>query len=298
MPNLDRPSTAMNAQLPANLLPEVAAFLGQSPLPGVIGGQDVMAANGEMFCTRDPGSGQPLAEVAAMQPDDVDRAVRAAQRAFDTTGWPRLQPNERGVLLHRLADLVERRKSVLAQIEALDTGKILAQAEWDVQNLIDTLRYYTDLAIHVSGVQVSSGFSRHPAPPEGGTTNRPPEGGTTTVPFSAQQRSPLAIAGHEAWTGPLAVGAVRVHLPLELPAAAGGLEHLARPGRRQHRGHQAGRGHAALDALLGPAGPRGRHPRRRDQRRARLRQPDRRGAGLASGPPAAVVHRLARGRPA
>ncbi len=176
----------MNAQLPPNLLPEVAAFLTQSPLSGVIGGQNVMASNGEVFCTRDPGSGQPLAEVAAMQPDDVDRAVRAAQRAFDTTGWPRLQPNERGVLLHRLADLAERRKAVMAQIEALDTGKILAQAEWDVQNLIDTLRYYTDLAIHVH--EGGKGDSPHLCEAPSGPFQQ-----MGTVPFSAQPAQP---AGH------------------------------------------------------------------------------------------------------
>lgn len=161
---ITREGEIMKAQLPASVLPEVAAFLGESPLPGVIGGQMAMAADGKTFCTCDPGTGQPLAEVAAMLAGDVDRAVQAAQHTFDTTGWPQLKPNERGVLLHRLADAVERRKGIIAQIEALDAGKILAQAEWDVQNCVDTLRYYTNLAIH------------------------------------AERRSPLAIAGHEAWT--------------------------------------------------------------------------------------------------
>jgi aldehyde dehydrogenase (NAD+) len=154
----------MTMPLPTAVGTEVAAFLQQGPLRGVIEGRRVAASNGELFVTRDPGSGQPLAEVAAMQPDDVDRAVEAAQRAFATSGWPRMSPNERGVHLHRLADMIERRKNILAQIEALDCGKILAQAEGDVQNCADTLRYYTDLAIHV------------------------------------ERRSPLAIAGHEAWT--------------------------------------------------------------------------------------------------
>ena len=171
----------MNAQLPADVLPEVAAFLSGSPLPGVIGGQDVMASNGAVLCTRDPGTGQPLAEVAAMQPDDVDRAVRAAQQAFDTSGWPKLPPNERGVLLHRLADVVEKRKNIFIQIEALDCGKIPAKTEWDVQNFIETLRYYTDLAVHV------------------------------------QRRSPLAIAGHEAATVRLPWGPCGFIFPWNFP---------------------------------------------------------------------------------
>ena len=153
----------MTTALTTELLPEVAELLTENPVPGVIGGEDVLAGNGAIFTTRDPGSGQPLAEVTAMQADDVDRAVRAAQRAFDTTGWPRMSPNERGVLLHRLADAVERHKDALVQIEALDTGKIPGQAEWEVQDFADTLRYYTDLALHV------------------------------------QRRSPLAISGNEVW---------------------------------------------------------------------------------------------------
>ena len=251
----------MNARLPIEALPEVAAFLGQSPLSGVIGGEDVMASNGAVFCTRDPGSGQPLAEVAAMQADDVDRAVQAAQQAFDTTGWPRLQPNERGVLLHRLADAVESRKTIMAQIESLDAGKIPAQAEWDVQNFVNTLRYYTDMAL------------ARPAPQPVG------------------RRRPRGL------DGAAAVGTVRVYLPLEFSHAADGLEPFARPGRRQHGGGQAGRGHAAVGDLPGPAGPRSRHSRRRDQRRARLRRSGRRGLGVTSGAAADVVHRLARGGP-
>jgi aldehyde dehydrogenase (NAD+) len=171
----------MNAQLPANILPEVAAFLGESPLPAMIGGKNVMASNGENFCTRDPGTGLPLADVAAMQPADIHRAVQVAQRAFETTGWPQMTPNERGVLLHRLADTIERHKNILAQIEALDCGKILVQAEGDVQNCIDTLRYYTDLAIHV------------------------------------QRRTPLAIAGHEAWTVRLPWGPCGFIFPWNFP---------------------------------------------------------------------------------
>jgi acyl-CoA reductase-like NAD-dependent aldehyde dehydrogenase len=144
-------------------LPEVREFLDSGPLKGVIGDRDVESCNGETFATIDPGSKEPLARVYAMQPADVDRAVVAATSAFSSSGWATMAANQRGVLLHRLADAVEKRKLILAQIEALDAGKILGQAEGDVQNFVDTLRYYADLAIHV------------------------------------QRRSPLAVARHEAW---------------------------------------------------------------------------------------------------
>jgi acyl-CoA reductase-like NAD-dependent aldehyde dehydrogenase len=204
----------MTKQLPTNVLPEVAAFLAQDPLPAMIGGQQVLASNDETFCTLDPGSGMPLAEVAAMQPDDVDRAVKAAQHAFDTTGWPQLSPNERGVLLHRFADAIEKRKPIIAQIEALDCGKILAQAEGDVQNCVDTLRYYTDLAIHVGG----KGDSPHLCVAPVGPFRRAPTGGWSgTVPFSAQCSSPLAIAGHEARTVRLPWGPCGFIFPWNFP---------------------------------------------------------------------------------
>jgi acyl-CoA reductase-like NAD-dependent aldehyde dehydrogenase len=138
----------MNADISTNLSPEVTAFLSESPLKAVIGGQDVASSNGETLSTRDPGSKELLAEVYAMQPDDVDRAVRAAAEAFEGTSWSKMPPDERGAMLMQLADAVEKRKPILAQIEALDAGKILAQAEGDVQNLIDTLRYYITMALH------------------------------------------------------------------------------------------------------------------------------------------------------
>lgn len=60
-----------------------------------------------------------------------------------------MPPNERVVFLHRLADLVEARKDVIAQIESLDVGKTIPQASWDVTNFAQTMRYYADLSQHV-----------------------------------------------------------------------------------------------------------------------------------------------------
>ncbi len=146
------------------LLPEVERFLSESPLRGVVGGKDVAASDGATMATRDPGTGEPIAEFAVLSAADVDRAVQVAAAAFRTTGWATMAPNERGAHLHRLADAIEKHKKIIGQIESLDAGKILAQAEGDVQNLVDTLRYFTDMAQHV------------------------------------QRRNVLAVAGHEAWT--------------------------------------------------------------------------------------------------
>jgi acyl-CoA reductase-like NAD-dependent aldehyde dehydrogenase len=147
-----------------DLLPEVKKFLATAPLKGVVGGKDVAGSDGKTMATLDPGSGEPIAEFCVLSAADVDQAIHAAARAFKTSGWATMAPNERGVHLQRLADAVEKHKPIIAQIESLDAGKILGQAAGDVQNFVDTMRYFTDMAQHV------------------------------------QRRNVLAVAGHEAWT--------------------------------------------------------------------------------------------------
>jgi acyl-CoA reductase-like NAD-dependent aldehyde dehydrogenase len=130
--------------------PAVQEFLASSALSLFISGEWRSSKRGAKFETLDPGLGTVLAEVFDADRDDVDAAVQAARRAFKSTDWARLKPNQRGVYLHRLADLVERDRDVLAEIESLDVGKPLPQAKWDIENFSATLRYYTDLALHVS----------------------------------------------------------------------------------------------------------------------------------------------------
>jgi acyl-CoA reductase-like NAD-dependent aldehyde dehydrogenase len=128
---------------------EVQDFLGKTPLEFFVGGKWVASSDERTFRTFDPGTGEMLAEVYEATPKDVATAVSAAADAFREQGWSRLAPNERAVYLQDLADLVEARQSVFAEIESLDVGKPLAQAQWDVQNFCQTMRYYADLAAHV-----------------------------------------------------------------------------------------------------------------------------------------------------
>ncbi len=147
-----------------SLLPEVESFLNSGPLAGVVGGKDTAGTSGETIPTRDPGTGEVLAEVHAFTAADVDAGVAVANEAFRKSGWATMSPNDRGVHLHRFADILEKNQHVLAQLEALDCGKLLPHAAGDVGNLISTLRFFTDMAGHV------------------------------------QRRNALAVAGHEAWT--------------------------------------------------------------------------------------------------
>ena len=92
----------MSTVLSPNLLPEVQQFLDGNTKCGFVGGQDVKSTNGETFTTSDPGSGETIAEVYALQANDVDRAIDVARDAFKQAAWARLPQNERSAMLHRL----------------------------------------------------------------------------------------------------------------------------------------------------------------------------------------------------
>jgi len=127
---------------------EVKRFLSEQPLSIYIGGERMAAASGRAFDTLDPGTGERVASVAAGEAGDVDRAVQAARKAFEKSGWATMPANDRAVLLHRLADLVEKRMDLLSEIESLDVGKPRAQAlGFDIPHAAKTFRYYADLSV-------------------------------------------------------------------------------------------------------------------------------------------------------
>ena len=112
--------------LPNEYLPldqEVESFLA-SEQNLYIDGEWVPAQSGKTFPTLDPSAGSLLANVAEADRADVDRAVKAARKAFDEGPWRnKLTAAERSKLIWRLADLIEQRAEVLAQLDSLDNGK-------------------------------------------------------------------------------------------------------------------------------------------------------------------------------
>lgn len=114
-----------------------------------IGGRWTAAKSGATFETRDPGTGAVLARVVAGDVADVEAAVASAQTAFQKSGWATMPANDRAVILHRLADLINKHQALLAEIESLDVGKPRSQAAaFDVPHAAQTFRYYADLAVH------------------------------------------------------------------------------------------------------------------------------------------------------
>jgi acyl-CoA reductase-like NAD-dependent aldehyde dehydrogenase len=131
------------------ILPEVKKFLQASSVKMFIGGKWTAAANGKTFAVRDPGNGSVIARAPDGRAADVDRAVRAAREAFVKSGWAEMPVNDRAVRLHRLADLIDKHRDIIAQIESLDVGKpIPAAAGFDIPHAAQTLRYYADLSVH------------------------------------------------------------------------------------------------------------------------------------------------------
>jgi len=118
----------------------------------LIGGRWVPAATGESFAVENPAQETTIARVARARAADVDRAVAAARRAVEEGPWRHTNPSERGQLLWKLADLIERHTEEFAQLESLDNGKPLSVARAaDVALTVDHFRYYAGWATKVEG---------------------------------------------------------------------------------------------------------------------------------------------------
>jgi phenylacetaldehyde dehydrogenase len=132
--------------------PSVREFIGGRTRRMLIDGKWVAAASGATFTTYDPATEEPLAEVPAGDKEDVDRAVRAARRAFESGPWRRMTPSERGRAIWKLADLIEQHLEEFAQLETLDNGKPLKVARAaDIPLVVDHFRYYAGWATKVEG---------------------------------------------------------------------------------------------------------------------------------------------------
>jgi acyl-CoA reductase-like NAD-dependent aldehyde dehydrogenase len=118
----------------------------------LIDGESSDAADGRTFETIDPGTGQPITQVAQAGSEDVDRAVKAARRAFEEGPWHTAPAAERGRLMYRLADLVEANADELAELEALDNGKPVKLARFvDVSQTVAWLRHFAGWAERIRG---------------------------------------------------------------------------------------------------------------------------------------------------
>ncbi|GMA51371.1 aldehyde dehydrogenase [Alicyclobacillus contaminans] len=142
------------------LKPRVVEFLkGTKRL--FINGEFVDSVSGKTFETYNPATGEVLAVVSEAGPEDVDRAVQAARKAFDEGKWARMSPARRSRLMYLLADAMEAHKEELAQLETLDNGKPIRESmHGDIPLAIEHIRYYAGWATKITGqtIPVSGNF--------------------------------------------------------------------------------------------------------------------------------------------
>src|SRR6202522_915354 len=180
----------------------------------LINGKWVDSASGKTFPTYNPATGEVLSNVAEGDTEDIDRAVKAARAAFETGPWSKISPSERGQMIWRLGDLLEKHAEEFAQLESLDNGKPLKIARVaDLPLAVDHFRYYAGWSTKIEGNTINLGLQKQGK-------------------FHAYTvREPVGRAG----------GSSGSDHSVEFPAADGRLETGSGPGYGLYRRTQAGR---------------------------------------------------------
>jgi phenylacetaldehyde dehydrogenase len=120
-----------------------------------IDGKWVDPIDGETFAVHDPALGEEIAQVALGKAADVDKAVAAASKAFETGPWPAMTPSERARILLRVADLIEKYGDELALLETRNQGKLLAVSKMaEVGGSAEQFRYMAGWATKLGGESV------------------------------------------------------------------------------------------------------------------------------------------------
>lgn len=121
----------------------------------LIDGKWVDAVSGKTFSTINPATEEVIAEVAEGDAADIDLAVKAARKAFESGPWSKMDARDRGRLIYRLADLIEENIEELAALESLDNGKPIRDSRAaDLPLVIDCLRYYAGWADKIEGTTI------------------------------------------------------------------------------------------------------------------------------------------------
>jgi phenylacetaldehyde dehydrogenase len=129
----------------------VAQFLS-APKKLLINGKWVAAASGKTFEVKNPATGEVIARAAEGDKADVEAAVIAARRAFETGAWPALTPSDRAKIIWRIGDLITKYAEELAELESLDNGKPIGVARAaDVPLAADIFQYMAGWCTKIEG---------------------------------------------------------------------------------------------------------------------------------------------------
>ena len=141
------------------IAPEVNQFI-TSTRKMLIDGKWVEAVSGKTFPVYNPATGEIMAQVAEGDKEDIERAVRAARKAFDVGPWRKMTPSQRGRCMYKLADLLEQHGEEFAQLESLDNGKPITIARVaDIPLAVVMFRYMAGWATKIEGntIPISAG---------------------------------------------------------------------------------------------------------------------------------------------
>jgi betaine-aldehyde dehydrogenase len=116
-----------------------------------INGNWVPSASGKTLPVYEPHTEEVMAQVMEADSKDVDLAVHAARAAFDSGEWPKKTPQDRAQILFRLATKVREQLAALSEVEALNTGKPIVEAEGDIGAVAEVFEYYGGLATKIPG---------------------------------------------------------------------------------------------------------------------------------------------------
>jgi len=185
-----------------------AASVGAGFRQMFVNGKWVDSSSGATFDVINPATETVLSSVSAGATPDVDRAVAAARAQFDGGEWSKMPGAQRGRLLYRLAELLERDREYLAKPESATVGKPLFQPTLlDIPNTIDTVRYFAGWADKIEGRSI----------PTAGAFGRP------TLNYTI--REPVGVIGAiTPWNAPTMIAAWKL-----APALAAGCTMVMKP---------------------------------------------------------------------
>ncbi|HEX3232467.1 MAG TPA: betaine-aldehyde dehydrogenase [Pyrinomonadaceae bacterium] len=116
-----------------------------------IDGQFVDAESGKTFNSPNPATGETFAEVAEADKADIDKAVAAARKAFEGK-WSKMSARDRGRLLYKLSQLIERDTAQLAELETSDNGKPIKESTYiDIPSVVENFEYFAGWATKIEG---------------------------------------------------------------------------------------------------------------------------------------------------
>jgi len=141
----------MATATPLQMQDAVSQFLA-TPRKLLIDGRWVAASSGKTFDSIDPATGEVLARIAEGDRADIDLAVKAARRAFESGPWAKMSASERGRIIWKIADLLEQHTEEFAELETLDNGKPISVSRVaDVPLAVDLFRYMAGWATKIEG---------------------------------------------------------------------------------------------------------------------------------------------------